>query len=67
MTEHEEKSRVYVRVKDRAGQEFICPREALRDPSEFDEEELQQCVESFDEPFTDQEVLAIIKSEFRKD
>jgi len=67
MTSDKEKKPVYVLVKDRAGREFICPRDALKDPSEFTEEELKHCVESFDEPFTDQEVFAIIKSEFRKD
>jgi len=59
--------RTHIRVKDRAGREFICPREALRDPAEFDEEALKHCVEWFDEPFTDREIMAIIKSEFRKD
>lgn len=67
MTQEEEKQGKYIRVKDRAGREFICPRDALRDPSEFEEEELEDCVESYDEAFTDREVMAIIKNEFRKD
>ena len=67
MSACESKKTLYVRVKDRRGTEYICPRDALKDPSEFSEEELRNCVESFDEPFTDREVFAIIKSEFRKD
>lgn len=67
MTQGDEELPTYVRVKDRAGREFICRRDALKDPSELTEEELKNCVDSFDEPFTDREVFAIIKSEFRKD
>ena len=67
MKEPEDRLPVYVVVKDRSGKEYICPRDALRDPGEFTEEELKKCLDSRGEPFNDEEVLAIIKSEFRKD
>ncbi len=66
MKEPEDKSPAYVLVKDCSGKEYICPRDALRDPREFAEEELKKCLDSRGEPFSDEEVLAIIKSEFRK-
>jgi hypothetical protein len=36
---------VYVRVTDRAGNEFICPLEALKDPATATEDELDHCVD----------------------
>jgi hypothetical protein len=36
---------VYVRVRDMAGNEFVCPIEALRNPAEVSAEELDQCVD----------------------
>lgn len=39
------KKDVYVRVKDRAGNEFFCPIEALIDPEEATEEQLENCVD----------------------
>ncbi|MBI4961808.1 MAG: hypothetical protein HY913_00890 [Desulfomonile tiedjei] len=66
MKDPEKKPSSYVVVKDRSGKEYICPRDALRDPGEFTEEELKKCLDSLEEPFSDEEVFAIIKSEFRK-
>lgn len=34
-----------VRVTDRAGNEFYCAVEALKDPSELTPEELESCVD----------------------
>ena len=39
------KKTVYVRVHDNAGNEFICPLEALKDSKTATEEELDQCVD----------------------
>jgi hypothetical protein len=36
---------VYVRVKDGAGNTFLCPIDALKDPKEATEEELENCVD----------------------
>jgi hypothetical protein len=36
---------VYVRVKDRAGSDFICPIEFLMDPEKATEDELENCVD----------------------
>ena len=36
---------LYVRVQDKAGNEFICPIDALKDPKTASEEELDQCVD----------------------
>jgi hypothetical protein len=35
----------FVRVKDAAGNEFICPLDALKDPKHATEEELANCVD----------------------
>jgi hypothetical protein len=35
----------HVWVKDRAGNEFICPAEALKDPKHATKEELKNCVD----------------------
>jgi len=34
----------YVWVKDKAGNEFICPVNALKDPKKASKEELSKCV-----------------------
>ena len=39
------KKDVWVRVKDDAGNEFICPLTALKDPQTATEEELDRCVD----------------------
>jgi hypothetical protein len=44
MTEKKQKS-VYVRVKDGAGNLFLCPIDALKDPKEASDEELESCVD----------------------
>jgi hypothetical protein len=40
-----EKKSLYVRVHDNAGNEFICPIDALKDPKTASNEELDQCVD----------------------
>lgn len=66
MTDSTRKSITYVRVEDRAGNQYICPVEALKDPAQATEEELENCFDSVDEAFSDTEVLAIIQSDLRK-
>lgn len=36
---------VYVKVKDLAGNQFVCPIEALKDPKEIPDEVLDHCVD----------------------
>ena len=36
---------IYVRVRDGAGQEFLCPLQALKPTQEASEEELTNCVD----------------------
>jgi hypothetical protein len=67
MTEQKDTPTLYVRVKDRRGKEFICPLDALKDPKNCTEEELKNCLDSTEQAFTESEVYAIIRSEFRKD
>ena len=40
-----QKKEIFVRVKDNAGNEFICPIDALKDPKTAPPEELDQCVD----------------------
>jgi hypothetical protein len=35
----------YLKVKDKAGREFLCPLDALKSINEATEEELAECVE----------------------
>ena len=44
MSKKEEKD-VWVRVKDNAGNEFICPLNALKDRQSATEDELDNCVD----------------------
>ena len=37
---------LYVKVKDMAGNDFVCPLNELRDPKQLSEDELDNCVES---------------------
>jgi hypothetical protein len=67
MTEVKDESKTYVKVVDRSGKEYVCPLNALKDPNNVSEEELKNCFDSVEEAFSDEEVLAIIKSELRKD
>jgi hypothetical protein len=41
----EEKKDVWVRVKDTAGNEFICPLDALKERKTATEEELENCLD----------------------
>lgn len=45
MVEWPEAGKRFVRVKDAAGNEFICPLDALKDPKHATEEELANCVD----------------------
>ena len=45
MVEQVEKQ-VYVRVKDGAGNQFLCPIDALKDVREATVEELENCVDN---------------------
>jgi hypothetical protein len=67
MAEVKDESKTYVKVVDRSGKEYVCPLNALKDPNNVSEEELKHCFDSVEEAFNDAEVLAIIKSELRKD
>jgi hypothetical protein len=67
MTEVTDESKTYVKVVDRSGKEYVCPLTALKDPNNATEEELKNCFDSVEEAFNDAEVLAIIRSELRKD
>jgi hypothetical protein len=40
-----DKDNVYVRVKDLAGNEFLCPLDALKDVKDATDEELGDCVD----------------------
>lgn len=46
MTEKKDKKDVWVRVKDDAGNEFICPLDALKDTKSATDEELENCVDN---------------------
>ena len=37
---------VYVKVRDMAGTDFVCPLHELRDPGSIREDELENCVEA---------------------
>jgi hypothetical protein len=39
------KDSLFVRVNDMAGNEFVCPIDALKKPGEVSEEELESCVD----------------------
>ena len=40
------KKQVYVRVKDGAGNKFLCPIDALKDIKKATDEELENCVDN---------------------
>jgi hypothetical protein len=40
------KKQVYVRVKDGAGNQFLCPIDALKDIKKATDEELESCVDN---------------------
>ena len=39
------KENLYVKVKDMAGNEFVCPIDSLKKPGEVSEEDLENCVD----------------------
>lgn len=41
-----DRGEVFVRVKDRSGEEFVCPLKSLRNPKDLSPEELESCVDS---------------------
>jgi hypothetical protein len=43
--ERESENAKYLKVKDKAGNEFLCPLEALKRVADATEEELAECVE----------------------
>jgi hypothetical protein len=43
--ESKEKKNLYVRVKDRAGNDFLCPIDALKDPKDATDDEIANCVD----------------------
>jgi len=43
--EKESEKGKYLKVKDKAGNEFLCPLEALKSVADATEEELAECVE----------------------
>jgi len=42
----QDKKQVYVRVRDGAGNQFLCPIEALKDIRKATEQELENCVDN---------------------
>lgn len=40
----------FVWVKDKAGNEFVCPIDALKDPKKVSEEDLKNCVDDAKSP-----------------
>lgn len=46
MAQKKDKKEVWVRVKDDAGNEFICPLDALKDTKSATDEELENCVDN---------------------
>ncbi len=44
MTEDKDEA-VYVRVRDLAGNEFVCPIDALKNPKDVSDDELDHCVD----------------------
>jgi hypothetical protein len=37
---------LYVKVKDMAGNDFVCPLDELRDPNSISDAEMEDCVEN---------------------
>lgn len=46
MNQEKTPKETYVRVKDKAGNEFICPIDALTNVEEATEEQLDECVDN---------------------
>lgn len=49
MADQKQNSGPLVWVKDKAGNEYLCPIDALKDPSRATEEELKNCVDAIQE------------------
>jgi len=45
MADKDVQRKKYVRLKDKAGSEFLCPLDALKSIKDATEEELAECVE----------------------
>ncbi len=45
MPESEERKRRFVWVTDRSGNEYLCPIDALKDPKDATQEELEDCID----------------------
>jgi hypothetical protein len=45
MADQEAQRKKYIRLKDKAGSEFLCPIDALKSVKDATEEELAECVE----------------------
>ena len=45
MADQEAQRKKYIRLKDKAGSEFLCPLDALKSVKDATEEELAECVE----------------------
>jgi len=43
--EKESETKPYVWVKDASGDEYLCPRDALKNPQEAKEGELESCID----------------------
>ena len=41
----DQKGNLYVKVKDLAGNEFVCPIDALKNPEELSDVDLDNCVD----------------------
>ena len=41
----DQKEDLYVKVKDMAGNEFVCPIDALKNPEELSDVDLDNCVD----------------------
>jgi len=42
----QDKKKVYVRVKDGAGNQFLCPIDALKDIKKATDQDLENCVDN---------------------
>jgi len=45
MSDETERGKSFVRVKDAAGNDWICPIDALKDPKDASDEMLNSCVD----------------------
>ena len=45
MADENQRGKPFVRVKDTAGNDWLCPIDALKNPKDASEEELEHCVD----------------------